>query len=83
MSTTSSHSPGLVNRRSKSSRAQSRLAWILLTPTIVVLTVVIIIPILQSLQQSLYGKAGLDEETGFVSKVAPFVGLKNYADIFT
>ena len=55
----------------------------LLTPTIVVLTIVIIIPVLQSLQQSLYGKAGLDKTTGFVSKVAPFVGLKNYTDIFT
>ena len=72
-----------VNRRSRSSRAQSRLAWMLLTPTIVVLTIVIIIPVLQSLQQSLYGKAGLDKTTGFVSKVAPFVGLKNYTDIFT
>ena len=80
---TSSSSPEVANRRSKSSRAQSRLAWILLTPTVVVLTIVIIIPVLQSLEQSLYGKAGLDENTGFVSKVAPFVGLKNYTDIFT
>ena len=80
---TSSSSPEVANRRSKSSRAQSRLAWILLTPTVIVLTIVIIIPVLQSLEQSLYGKAGLDENTGFVSKVAPFVGLKNYTDIFT
>ena len=83
MSTTSSSSPAAVNRRSKSSRAQSRLAWLLISPTVLVLTVVIIIPVLQSLQQSLYGKAGLDKETGFVSKVAPFVGLKNYTDIVT
>ena len=83
MSTTSSSSPAAVNRRSKSSRAQSRLAWLLISPTVLVLTVVIIIPVLQSLEQSLYGKAGLDKETGFVSKVAPFVGLKNYTDIFT
>ena len=83
MSTTSSSSPAAVNRRSKSSRAQSRLAWLLISPTVLVLTVVIIIPVLQSLEQSLYGKAGLDKETGFVSKVAPFVGLKNYTDIVT
>ena len=65
MSTTSSSSPAAVNRRSKSSRAQSRLAWLLISPTVLVLTVVIIIPVLQSLQQSLYGKAGLDKQTGF------------------
>ena len=72
-----------VNRRSKSSRAQARLAWLLITPTILVLTIVIIIPVIQSLQQSLYGKAGLDPETGFVSDVEPFVGLDNYTAIFT
>ncbi|RAX21951.1 sugar ABC transporter permease [Actinomyces sp. Z5] len=72
-----------VNRRSKASRAQSRLAWLLITPTMIVLTIVIIIPVIQSLQQSLYGKAGLDPETGFVSDVEPFVGLDNYTAIFS
>ncbi|MDU0347594.1 sugar ABC transporter permease [Actinomyces sp. MRS3W] len=72
-----------VNRRSKASRAQARLAWFLITPTIIVLTIVIILPVFQSLRQSLYGKAGLDPETGFVSNVEPFVGLDNYATIFT
>ncbi|WP_103063155.1 carbohydrate ABC transporter permease [Actinomyces qiguomingii] len=72
-----------VNRRSKASRAQSRLAWLLITPTIIVLTIVIIVPVFQSLQQSLYGKPGLDPETGFVSDVEPFVGLDNYTSIFT
>ncbi|SDN00400.1 carbohydrate ABC transporter permease [Actinomyces ruminicola] len=72
-----------VNRRSKSSRAQARLAWLLITPTILVLTIVIILPVFQSLRQSLYGKAGLDPETGFVSDVEPFVGLGNYTAIFT
>jgi len=72
-----------VNRRSKSSRAQARLAWLLITPTILVLTIVIILPVFQSLRQSLYGKAGLDPETGFVSDVEPFVGLDNFTAIFT
>ncbi|PHP53773.1 carbohydrate ABC transporter permease [Actinomyces ruminis] len=72
-----------VNRRSKSSRAQARLAWLLITPTILVLTIVIILPVFQSLRQSLYGKAGLDPETGFVSDVEPFIGLDNYTAIFT
>lgn len=82
MSTTT-HPPEVVNRRSKSSRAQSRLAWILMIPTIIVLTIVIIIPVFQSLYESLFGKAGLDPNTGFVSQTEPFVGLKNYTDIFT
>ncbi|CAM2943486.1 carbohydrate ABC transporter permease [Actinomyces slackii] len=71
------------HHRSKNAKAQSRLALLLIAPTILVLTVVIILPILQSLQQSFYGKAGLDPDTGFVSDTEPFVGLDNYTSIFT
>lgn len=74
--------PGQVHR-SRSSKAQSRLAWILIGPTIAVLLIVIIIPVLQSVYQSLFGKAGLDPKTGFVSDTEPFVGLSNYTEIFT
>lgn len=84
MSTTSTTPPKAVtNRRSRASRAQVRLAWTLMTPTILVLLTVIVIPVLQSLRQSFYGKAGLDPETGFFSKVDPFVGLRNYSAIFS
>lgn len=82
MTTNNTYVPD-VKRRSKSSRAQARLAWLLITPTIFVLTIVIILPVFQSLRQSLYGKAGLDPETGFISDVEPFVGLDNYTAIFT
>ena len=80
---TSTYSAKVVNHKSKASMAQARLAWILLIPTIAVLVAVIIVPVFQSLYQSLFGKAGLDPETGFVSDTEPFVGLSNYTDIFT
>lgn len=55
----------------------------LIAPTLLVLTIVIVVPVFQSLYQSLHGQPGLDPETGFVNDTEPFVGLRNYADIFT
>ncbi|WP_127842354.1 carbohydrate ABC transporter permease [Actinomyces wuliandei] len=75
--------PRARRSRSKNARAQSRLAAILITPTILVLSVVIIFPVFQSIQQSFRGRAGLDPETGFVSDTEPFVGLDNYTSVFT
>lgn len=69
--------------RSKGAKAQSRLALILITPTLLVLTIVIIIPVVQSVIQSLYGKPGLDPDTGFYTEGEPFVGLDNYTSIFS
>ena len=81
MSTTT-HSEKVVNHQSKSSKAQARLAWMLISPTVLVLTIVILIPIAQSLYQSLFGRPRL-EDNGFFSTTEPFVGLKNYTDIFS
>ena len=81
MSTTT-HPEQVVNHQSKSSKAQARLAWILISPTVLVLTIVILIPIAQSLYQSLFGRPRL-EDNGFFSTIEPFVGLKNYTDIFS
>ena len=75
MSTTT-HSEQVVNHQSKSSKAQARLAWILISPTVLVLTIVILIPIAQSLYQSLFGRPRLEDD-GFFSTTEPFVGLKN------
>ena len=44
--------------------------------------IVILIPIAQSLYQSLFGRPRL-EDNGFFSTIEPFVGLKNYTDIFS
>lgn len=59
-----------------------RLALLLLTPTFLVLALVIIYPLIAAIRESLYKKQeGLDE-SGFVVEGENFVGVDNYADIF-
>ena len=70
-------------KRSARARSQERLALLLIAPTLLVLTIVIVVPVFQSLYQSLHGQPGLDPQTGFVNDTEPFVGLRNYADLFT
>ena len=72
-----------TNKRSSRAKSQERLALALIAPTLIVLTIVIVIPVIQSVKQALYGQPGLDPETGFVNETEPFVGMKNFADIFT
>lgn len=62
--------------------ADSRFAAALVSPTVLVLLLVIVYPVVAAMIQSTYGAAGLDEETGFVSDTEPFVGLGNYTAIF-
>src|SRR5918994_1891521 len=62
--------------------ADSRFAAVLVSPTVLVLLLVIVYPVVAAMIQSTYGAAGLDEETGFVSDSEPFVGLANYTAIF-
>ena len=69
-------------RRSKAEREAGRLAAILLSPTFVVLGLVILYPLLAAIWQSLFVSGGVDEETGFVREGDEFVGLDNYAAIF-
>ena len=63
--------------------ADSRLARVLVSPTVLILVLVIGYPVLAAIFDSLFGVAGLDPETGFVSDTAPFVGLGNYAAALT
>ncbi|MGW5661898.1 carbohydrate ABC transporter permease [Streptomyces sp. NPDC003758] len=75
-----------LNRRRARAGATTgtgRLAALLVSPTLLVLTIVVIYPTLMALNESLYGPKGLDPKTGFISNTEPFVGLKNYTDIFT
>lgn len=74
-----------MSRKKKpdSVRRQSRLAWILVAPTLIVISIVILFPTLSAIQQSFYGVKGIDPETGFVNETEPFVGLQNYIDMFT
>ncbi|GAA4627458.1 sugar ABC transporter permease [Actinoallomurus vinaceus] len=64
-------------------QGSGRLAAVLLSPTFLVLALVVGYPIIAALRESLYQKSqGLDAN-GFVVKGDKFVGLKNYTDIFT
>lgn len=77
--------PASVNRRRGRARATAgsgRMAALLVSPTLLVLTIVVLYPTLMALKESLYGPKGLDPETGFIRTTEPFVGLKNYADVF-
>ncbi|MFE9771805.1 carbohydrate ABC transporter permease [Streptomyces sp. NPDC005931] len=71
-------------RRAGADRATAgsgRMAAILVSPTLLVLTVVVLYPTIMALTESLYGPKGLDPSTGFIRSTEPFVGLENYADI--
>ncbi|WP_216387161.1 carbohydrate ABC transporter permease [Arcanobacterium phocae] len=69
-------------QRRDSAKRQARLAWFLVAPTIIVITVVVIFPTLTAVYQSLFGAKGIDPNTGFVNETEPFVGLQNYANMF-
>lgn len=88
--TTTTHGAGTESRppttkartRSDSRRAAERLAYTLISPTFIVLALIVAYPIFAAIRQSFYGAAGLDEQTGFVSDTEPFIGLRNFTDIF-
>ena len=45
-----------TNKRSSRAKSQERLALALIAPTLIVLTIVIVIPVIQSVKQTLYGQ---------------------------
>ncbi|GAA3218239.1 sugar ABC transporter permease [Pseudonocardia petroleophila] len=67
----------------KDTRQQGKLARILLTPTMLVLLIVIGYPILAGTYQSLFSQSQGVDESGFVVQGDQFVGLDNYTAIFT
>lgn len=64
-------------------RQQGRLAGILLSPTMGVLLIVIGYPILAAIYQSMFVQGQGVDADGFVQEGEQFVGLANYAAIFT
>jgi multiple sugar transport system permease protein len=61
-----------------------RLAVLLLSPTFIVLGLVVGYPLLDSLRLSFYQRnEGIDPNTGLIQQGNTFVGLKNFADLFT
>ncbi|MFG2888500.1 carbohydrate ABC transporter permease [Streptomyces sp. NPDC048248] len=69
-------------RRPRATSGTGRLATLLISPTLLVLAVVVLYPTIVALKDSLYGAPGLDPETGFVRETDPFVGLENFTAIF-
>jgi multiple sugar transport system permease protein len=55
---------------------ESRLGSLLVSPTVLVLGLVVAYPMLEAIRQSMYGEPGI--VNGFVSDQEPFVGLQNY-----
>ncbi|EST18859.1 carbohydrate ABC transporter permease [Streptomyces roseochromogenus] len=68
--------------RARATAGSGRMAALLVSPTLLVLTIVVFYPTLMALRESLYGPKGLDPKTGFIRTTEPFVGLRNYADVF-
>ncbi|MDX6739725.1 sugar ABC transporter permease [Actinocorallia sp. A-T 12471] len=64
-------------------RSSRRFALLLLSPTFLVLALVVGYPVLAGIRQSMYSPAeGLDDD-GFVVEGEQFVGLDNYTALFT
>ncbi|MBN9102224.1 MAG: sugar ABC transporter permease [Pseudonocardia sp.] len=75
--------PVPIVTKSKDTRKQGSLAAKLLTPTMGVLLLVIGYPILAAIYQSLYSQNQGTDADGFVVQGDQFVGLGNYAAIFS
>lgn len=69
-------------RRNKSTAEAGRLAAALMSPTFLVLGLVVLYPVLAALWQSLFSRSQVPDETGFIPEGESFVGLDNYASIF-
>lgn len=83
MTTTQIERTALVRRPQKVKPGEGRMAALLLSPTFLVLALVVAYPLLSAFRQSLYSsQSGLDDD-GFVVAGDVFVGLGNYVNIFT
>lgn len=69
-------------KRSEDIQHNGRLAAILLSPTFIVLGLVIAYPLIAAMRESLYRRGELLDESGFVIEGDTFVGAQNYSDIF-
>lgn len=66
------HPEKLVRRHNEGT---GRLAALLLSPTMIVLGLVVLFPIISALRESLYTAGGVDPATGFVREGSTFSGL--------
>lgn len=74
---------GHKRKKNALSDGQSRLAWMLLAPTLLVIIVVAGIPVIMSIRESFFtSNSGVDPNTGLIAQGDSFSGLKNFTDIF-
>ena len=71
------------NKDASRTEGQGRLATMLISPTMIVLLLVIGFPIVSAVRQSLYTRREGVDERGFVIEGDKFVGLENYTGIFS
>ncbi|MFI9048185.1 carbohydrate ABC transporter permease [Streptomyces sp. NPDC053427] len=69
-------------RRPRATSGSGRLAALLISPTLLVLAIVVLYPTVVALKDALFGTPGLDPKTGFVRETDPFVGMENFTAIF-
>ncbi len=69
-------------RKRRFNEGTGRLAATLLSPTMLVLGLVVLYPILAALRESLYTSGTHIDPSGFIVKGSEFVGLDNYSAIF-
>jgi len=75
---------GPKRKKNALSDGQSRLAWLLLAPTLLVIIVVAGIPVLMSVRESFFtANSGVDPTTGLITAGDTFSGLKNFTNIFS
>jgi len=75
---------GHKHKKSALSDGQGRLAWMLLSPTLLVIIVVAGIPVAMSIREAFYlTNSGVDPTTGLVQGGERFVGLQNFLNILT
>ena len=70
-------------KRERDPQRSGRLSTILLSPTILVLALVVGYPVLAAFRESLYERGQTLDADGFVVEGEKFVGLDNYISLFT
>lgn len=74
---------GRKPKKNALSDGQSRLAWLLLAPTLLVIIVVAGIPVLMSIRESFFTtNSGVDPNTGLIAAGESYSGLTNFSNIF-
>lgn len=83
MTTTTATGGGKKSTAKADPQKHGRLALMLLTPTFLVLALVIAYPVIAAVRESLYRKEDGLDEGGFIVEGDKFVGIDNYSAMFT